>query len=43
MHVESHRGDETRQVLIDFGFTPEAETTIWRSLGFSPLASTRLC
>jgi 7,8-dihydropterin-6-yl-methyl-4-(beta-D-ribofuranosyl)aminobenzene 5'-phosphate synthase len=24
MHVESHRGDETRQVLIDFGFTPEA-------------------
>jgi 7,8-dihydropterin-6-yl-methyl-4-(beta-D-ribofuranosyl)aminobenzene 5'-phosphate synthase len=24
MHVESHRGDETRQVLMDFGFTPEA-------------------
>jgi hypothetical protein len=25
MHVESRRGDETRQVLIDFGFTPEAD------------------
>ena len=24
MHVESHRGDETRQVLMDFGFTPDA-------------------
>ena len=26
MHVESRRGDETRHVLIDFGFTPEALT-----------------
>ena len=24
MHVESRRGDETRQTLIDFGFTPQA-------------------
>jgi 7,8-dihydropterin-6-yl-methyl-4-(beta-D-ribofuranosyl)aminobenzene 5'-phosphate synthase len=24
MHVESHRGTETRRVLVDFGFTPEA-------------------
>jgi 7,8-dihydropterin-6-yl-methyl-4-(beta-D-ribofuranosyl)aminobenzene 5'-phosphate synthase len=25
MHVESRRGDETRQVLVDFGFTPELD------------------
>ena len=24
LHVESARGDETRQVLLDFGYTPEA-------------------
>lgn len=24
MHVETYKGDQTRQVLMDFGFTPEA-------------------
>ena len=34
MHVESHRGDETRQILMDFGFTPEAVAT-WVPSGLS--------
>ena len=36
MHVESHRGDETRQVLIDFGFTPEALNNNLALIGVKP-------
>jgi 7,8-dihydropterin-6-yl-methyl-4-(beta-D-ribofuranosyl)aminobenzene 5'-phosphate synthase len=36
MHVESHRGEEARQVLIDFGFTPEALNNNLALLGVKP-------
>jgi 7,8-dihydropterin-6-yl-methyl-4-(beta-D-ribofuranosyl)aminobenzene 5'-phosphate synthase len=35
MHVESQRGDETRRMLIDFGFTPE---TLNNNLGMLKIA-----
>jgi 7,8-dihydropterin-6-yl-methyl-4-(beta-D-ribofuranosyl)aminobenzene 5'-phosphate synthase len=38
MHVESRRGTETRQVLIDFGFTPEALNNNLTLLGVEPSA-----
>ena len=36
MHVESRRGAETRQVLVDFGFTPEALINNADLLGIDP-------
>ena len=36
MHVESHRGDETRQILMDFGFTPEALNNNLALIGIQP-------
>jgi 7,8-dihydropterin-6-yl-methyl-4-(beta-D-ribofuranosyl)aminobenzene 5'-phosphate synthase len=36
MHVESRRGDEARQVLVDFGFTPEALLNNTDLLGIEP-------
>jgi 7,8-dihydropterin-6-yl-methyl-4-(beta-D-ribofuranosyl)aminobenzene 5'-phosphate synthase len=33
MHVETRRGSETRNILVDFGFTPEALTTNTELLG----------
>ena len=38
MHVESRRGDETRHVLVDFGFTPEALINNVELLGIDPAA-----
>jgi 7,8-dihydropterin-6-yl-methyl-4-(beta-D-ribofuranosyl)aminobenzene 5'-phosphate synthase len=38
MHVESRRGNETRNVLIDFGFTPEALLNNASLLGVDPVA-----
>ncbi len=42
MHVESHRDDETRQVLIDFGFTSEALNNNLALLGVKPAEPRRL-
>src|ERR1700756_5443269 len=36
MHVEARRGAETRNMLVDFGFTPEALTTNVELLGIHP-------
>jgi 7,8-dihydropterin-6-yl-methyl-4-(beta-D-ribofuranosyl)aminobenzene 5'-phosphate synthase len=36
MHVESRRGTETRRVLMDFGFTPEALINNAELLGIDP-------
>ena len=36
MHVESQRGAETRNVLIDFGFTPEALVNNLGLIGIDP-------
>jgi 7,8-dihydropterin-6-yl-methyl-4-(beta-D-ribofuranosyl)aminobenzene 5'-phosphate synthase len=36
MHVESHRGNETRNTLMDFGFTPEALINNTELLGIDP-------
>jgi 7,8-dihydropterin-6-yl-methyl-4-(beta-D-ribofuranosyl)aminobenzene 5'-phosphate synthase len=36
MHAESQRGGETRNVLLDFGFTPEALVTNMALLGIDP-------
>lgn len=36
LHVESARGAETRQILIDFGFTPETLNNNLKLLGISP-------
>ncbi len=36
MHVESRRGTETRSVLVDFGFTPEALINNTELLGIDP-------
>jgi 7,8-dihydropterin-6-yl-methyl-4-(beta-D-ribofuranosyl)aminobenzene 5'-phosphate synthase len=36
MHVETRRGGETRNTLVDFGFTPEALTTNIELLGVDP-------
>ena len=36
MHVESRRGAETRNVLVDFGFTPEALVNNTDLLGIDP-------
>jgi 7,8-dihydropterin-6-yl-methyl-4-(beta-D-ribofuranosyl)aminobenzene 5'-phosphate synthase len=36
MHVESRRGQETRNVLVDFGFTPEALINNTDLLGIDP-------
>jgi 7,8-dihydropterin-6-yl-methyl-4-(beta-D-ribofuranosyl)aminobenzene 5'-phosphate synthase len=36
MHVETHRGGETRNLLVDFGFTPEALITNIELLGIEP-------
>jgi len=33
MHVETRRGTETRNVLVDFGYTPEALKTNIELLG----------
>lgn len=38
MHVESRRSNETRNVLIDFGFTPEALLNNASLLGVDPVA-----
>ncbi|SHG40550.1 MBL fold metallo-hydrolase [Bradyrhizobium erythrophlei] len=38
MHVESRRGNETRNVLVDFGFTPEALLNNASLLGIDPAA-----
>jgi len=38
MHVESRRGDETRSILVDFGFTPEALLNNINLLGVDPAA-----
>jgi 7,8-dihydropterin-6-yl-methyl-4-(beta-D-ribofuranosyl)aminobenzene 5'-phosphate synthase len=35
-HIETRRGIETRDVLVDFGFTPEALTTNIELLGIDP-------
>jgi 7,8-dihydropterin-6-yl-methyl-4-(beta-D-ribofuranosyl)aminobenzene 5'-phosphate synthase len=35
MHVETRRGSETRNILVDFGFTPEALTTNSELLGIN--------
>jgi 7,8-dihydropterin-6-yl-methyl-4-(beta-D-ribofuranosyl)aminobenzene 5'-phosphate synthase len=36
MHVESRRGTQTRNVLVDFGFTPEALINNTELLGIDP-------
>src|SRR4051794_19863457 len=36
MHVESRRGTQTRSVLVDFGFTPEALINNTELLGIDP-------
>ncbi|AWN43656.1 MBL fold metallo-hydrolase [Methylobacterium durans] len=36
MHVTSRRGEESRQTLVDFGFTPEALVNNLRLLGVRP-------
>ena len=36
LHVESRRGTETRNMLVDFGFTPEALNNNLSVLGISP-------
>ena len=36
MHVQSKRGDETRNVLVDFGFTPEALINNAALVGMDP-------
>jgi 7,8-dihydropterin-6-yl-methyl-4-(beta-D-ribofuranosyl)aminobenzene 5'-phosphate synthase len=36
MHVESRRGAQTRNVLVDFGFTPEALVNNTELLGINP-------
>jgi 7,8-dihydropterin-6-yl-methyl-4-(beta-D-ribofuranosyl)aminobenzene 5'-phosphate synthase len=36
MHVESQRGSETRNILIDFGFTPEALNNNIELVGLDP-------
>ena len=36
MHAESQRGAETRNVLVDFGFTPEAVVSNTALLGIDP-------
>lgn len=36
MHVESRRGDEVRNTLVDFGFTPEALLNNLELLGIDP-------
>jgi len=38
MHVESRRGTETRRLLMDFGFTPEALNNNTELLGMDPAA-----
>src|SRR5260370_39421119 len=38
MHVESRRGNETRNILVDFGFTPEALLNNTTLLGIDPAA-----
>jgi len=38
MQVESQRGNETRNILIDFGFTPEALLNNTNLLGIDPAA-----
>src|SRR3979411_508252 len=38
MHVESRRGNETRNILVDFGFTPEAFLNNTNLLGIDPAA-----
>lgn len=38
MHVESRRGTETRNVLMDFGFTPEALVNNVNLVGIDPAA-----
>ena len=36
MHIESHRGAEARNILVDFGFTPEALVNNSELLGINP-------
>lgn len=36
MHLESRRGSETRSMLLDFGFTPEALNNNLQMLGIAP-------
>lgn len=38
MHVEARRGDATRNVLVDFGYTPEALLNNLALLGIDPAA-----
>src|SRR5260370_2432398 len=38
VHVESRRGNETRNILVDFGFTPEALLNNANLLGLDPAA-----
>jgi len=36
LHIESHRGAEARNILVDFGFTPEALVNNSELLGINP-------
>jgi 7,8-dihydropterin-6-yl-methyl-4-(beta-D-ribofuranosyl)aminobenzene 5'-phosphate synthase len=36
LHLESKRGDDTRNILLDFGFTPETLNNNLRLLGIAP-------
>jgi 7,8-dihydropterin-6-yl-methyl-4-(beta-D-ribofuranosyl)aminobenzene 5'-phosphate synthase len=38
MHVESRHGNETRNIMVDFGFTPEALLNNANLLGIDPVA-----
>ena len=42
MHVETRRGAETRNTLVDFGFTPEALNTNVELLGIDPAKLSRV-
>src|SRR5437588_9383421 len=43
MQVESRRGNETRNILIDFGFTPEALLNNTNLLGIESCGHRRTC
>ncbi len=43
MHVESQRGGEARNVLVDYGFTPKPTSTMPSSSASTPPHSTRWC
>jgi 7,8-dihydropterin-6-yl-methyl-4-(beta-D-ribofuranosyl)aminobenzene 5'-phosphate synthase len=41
LHAQSFAADEERNVLVDFGFTPEVLNTTWQLLGSTPRRSTQ--